>query len=248
MSAVSHSPNATTTPVITHNNTLTTIYCHFLTGSNTGWKHYHLAVTGDKNQAQCTHNNTDTGGGGGGGGGSRLAWWFYSLPVRYGPQILFRPHAKRVGNYIKWILQWCQMGSFKVWQASNSNATEINMCYVDCNVLSRFDKSPLGLYSLSGKTSYRKISWSLEAARFGFKLFQSLWNLTGTSAALLPRCLSNFRTIRPLQHPISRLRDFTLFGGKTSYRLVNRGPVPSTHLKLTRVVYPFLWCIPLSIP
>ena len=41
----------------------------------------------------------------------------------------------------------------------------------------------LGLYSLSGKTSYRKISWSLEPARFGFKLFQSLWNLTGTSAA-----------------------------------------------------------------
>ena len=83
---------------------------------------------------------------------------------------------------------------------------------------------PQGLYSLSGKTSYRKISWSLEAARFGFKLFQLLWNLAGTSAALLPRCLSNFRAIRPLQHPISRLRDFTRFGGKTSYRLVNRGP------------------------
>ena len=81
-----------------------------------------------------------------------------------------------------------------------------------------------GLYSLSRKTSYRKISWSLEAARFRFKLFQSLWNLAGTSAALLPRCLSNFRAIRPLQHPISRLRDFTRFGGKTSYRLVNRGP------------------------
>ena len=81
-----------------------------------------------------------------------------------------------------------------------------------------------GLYSLSGKTSYRKISWSLEAARFGFKFFQSLWNLAGTSAALLPGCLSNFRAIRPLQHPISRLRDFTRFGGKTSYRLMNRGP------------------------
>ena len=67
----------------------------------------------------------------------------------------------------------------------------------------------LGLYSLSGKTSYRKISWSLEAARFWFKLFQSLWNLAGTSATLLPRCLSNFRAIRPLQHPISRFRDFT---------------------------------------
>ena len=86
--------------------------------------------------------------------------------------------------------------------------------------------SHLGLYSLSGKTSYRKISWSLEAARFGFKLFQSLWNFAGTSAALLPRCLSNFRAIRPLQHPILRLRDFTRFGGKTSYRLVNRGPGP----------------------
>ena len=82
----------------------------------------------------------------------------------------------------------------------------------------------LGLYSLSGKTSYRKISWSLKAAIFRFKLFQSLWNLAGTLAALLPRCLWNFRTIRPLQHPISRLRDFTRFGGKTSYRLVNRGP------------------------
>ena len=56
----------------------------------------------------------------------------------------------------------------------------------------------LGLYSLSGKTFYGKISWSLEAARFGFRLFQSLWNLTGTSAAALPRCLSNFRTLRLL--------------------------------------------------
>ena len=83
----------------------------------------------------------------------------------------------------------------------------------------------LGLYSLSGKTSYRKISWSLKAARFGFKLVQSLWNLAGTSAALLPRCLSNFRAMRPLQHTISRLWDFTRFDGKTSYRLVNRGPV-----------------------
>ena len=53
----------------------------------------------------------------------------------------------------------------------------------------------LGLCSLSGKTSYRKIAWSIEAARFGFRHIQSLWNLTGTSAAVLPRCLSNFRAI-----------------------------------------------------
>ena len=81
-----------------------------------------------------------------------------------------------------------------------------------------------GLYSLSRKTSYRKISWRLEVARFGFRLFQLLWDLTGTSAATLPRCLSNFSAKRSLQHSISRLRDFTRFGGKTSYRLVNRGP------------------------
>ena len=55
-----------------------------------------------------------------------------------------------------------------------------------------------GLYSLSGKTSYGKISWSLETAIFGFRLFRSLWNLTGTSAAALPRCLTNFRALRLL--------------------------------------------------
>ena len=81
-----------------------------------------------------------------------------------------------------------------------------------------------GLYSLSRKASYRKISWSLEVARFRFRLFQLLWNLTGTSAATLPRCLSNFNAKQSLQHSISRLRDFMRFGGKTSYRLVNRGP------------------------
>ena len=34
--------------------------------------------------------------------------------------------------------------------------------------------SHLGLYSLSRQTSYRKISWSIEAARFRFRIFQLL--------------------------------------------------------------------------
>ena len=55
-----------------------------------------------------------------------------------------------------------------------------------------------GLYSLSVKTSYHEISRSLEAARFGFRLFQSLWHLAGISAAALPRRLPNFRAIRSL--------------------------------------------------
>ena len=81
-----------------------------------------------------------------------------------------------------------------------------------------------GIYSLSGRTPYRKFSWSFEAARFGIRLFPSLWNLTGTSIGALPRCLSNFRAIQSVLQPISRLRDFARFGGKTSHYLLNRGP------------------------
>ena len=60
----------------------------------------------------------------------------------------------------------------------------------------------MGLYSLSRRTSYRKISWRLEAARSMFKLLQSLWNLTGTSTTTLRRCLSNVWAIRSLKHPM----------------------------------------------
>ena len=52
-----------------------------------------------------------------------------------------------------------------------------------------------GFCSLSGWASYRKISWRLEAARLGIIIIVSLWNLTGISAVLLPRCLSNFKAI-----------------------------------------------------
>ena len=76
-----------------------------------------------------------------------------------------------------------------------------------------------GFYSLSGLTSYRKISWSFEAARSGFRLFRSLWNLTGTSTAPLP-LLRDLGAIRWIWHPISRLWDFMRFGGKMLVRLV----------------------------
>ena len=84
--------------------------------------------------------------------------------------------------------------------------------------------SDQGLYSLSGKTSYRQISWSLEAARMYVAMVVSLWNLTGTSVSVLPRYVPNFRAIGKVQTRISRHRDFTRSCGKTSYRLVNRGP------------------------
>ena len=86
-------------------------------------------------------------------------------------------------------------------------------------------RQPLtGLYPLSGRTSYCTITWSLKALRFGFWLFKTLWNCTGMSAAVLPRCLSNCKTAR-WSHYIVWLRDFTRFGGKTSYRLMKRGLV-----------------------
>ena len=70
-------------------------------------------------------------------------------------------------------------------------------------------------------TSYRKISGSTETARNELRLFRSLCILTGTSVAALPRCLSHFRAIRSLEHPIARLQHFTRFDGKMTYGLVN---------------------------
>ena len=82
----------------------------------------------------------------------------------------------------------------------------------------------LGPVSISEKTSFRKISSSLEAARFVFRIVRSLWNLTGTSAAVLPMCLSNFKAIRQFKVPISWLRDLTRSYEKTSFRILRRGP------------------------
>ena len=83
--------------------------------------------------------------------------------------------------------------------------------------------SELGPVSISEKTSFRRISWSLEAARFVFRSVRSLWNLTGTSAALLPMCLSNFKAIRQFKVLFSRLRDFARSYEKTSFRILRRG-------------------------
>ena len=53
----------------------------------------------------------------------------------------------------------------------------------------------LGLYSLSSKMTHLQILWSLEAARLDNVMIVSFRNLTGISAAALPRCLSNIRAI-----------------------------------------------------
>ena len=73
-------------------------------------------------------------------------------------------------------------------------------------------------YLLSGWTPFQKISWRLEAAKFGFSLFQSPWPVAGTSAA-------------------ARLRDCTRFAGKTSYRSVIRGPGVLSFNQITAAWY-----------
>ena len=60
------------------------------------------------------------------------------------------------------------------------------------------------------KTSHREIPWSLEAARFVFKIVPSLWNLRGTSAAVPPRRLCQIFKSTRKHKLISRLWDFTI--------------------------------------
>ena len=80
------------------------------------------------------------------------------------------------------IQRWLVVSPDKMWKTSWDHIE-------DFASTPRLYFNDVGLYSLSGRTSYRKISWGLEAAKFGFGLFQQLLNLTGTSAAALPRCL-----------------------------------------------------------
>ena len=58
--------------------------------------------------------------------------------------------------------------------------------------------------------------------RFVWRIVWSLWNLTATSAALLPICLSNFKVMRSFKLPISWLRDFTRSYSETSYQILKR--------------------------
>ena len=91
-----------------------------------------------------------------------------------------------------------------------------------------------GLYWLSGKTSYRQISWSLEAARLGAIMIASFWHLIGISATPLPKCPTNVRAIGKVWTRISRLRYFTRSCGNTSVSLVEALIIPNSfcHFRL----------------
>ena len=85
-------------------------------------------------------------------------------------------------------LNWSNsIPSYKVWQHT-VNSSHAYWYFGSTSLL--------GPVSISHNTSHCKILWSPEATRLVVWIIASLWNLTGTSAALLPMCLSNFRAIR----------------------------------------------------
>ena len=96
-----------------------------------------------------------------------------------------------------WICMYTTMYSLRFQYTLDCNEQNEKF-YIRLNIISvksyLYCKIPR-LYSLSGRTSYHKMSWSLEAARLNFIMIVLFWNLTVTSAAALPRCLSNFKAI-----------------------------------------------------
>ena len=114
---------------------------------------------------------------------------------------------------------------FPKWQIfRNTTFSRHNVKTMFCRLLFLADLFDLGPVSISDKTSYRKISWSIEAARSAVWIITSHWNLTG-SLAVLPTSLTNFRAIGQFWTQISRHRVVMRSGDKTSYRIWKRGPV-----------------------
>ena len=174
------------------------------------------------------------------------------------------------------------MPSFPLWRHRNDFFSWSFRCYSDttantalytaqkhsndtghlhCNDISNFVKpveKNLGIYSLIGRTSYRKIWWRLEIARFGLRYFQSLWNLAGTLAPSIHKislqlrhnghgsvsnhqphdCLLN-RLFRRKSRKTSKLRVTGLCAG--NMRGIHRGPVNSPHKwPVTRKMFPLM--------
>ena len=71
-----------------------------------------------------------------------------------------------------------------------------------------------------------------------FTILRSLWNLTGTSAAELPRCPSYSKAMRWFELTTSQLRDFARSHDKTSYRILKRGH------ECCRCLQAPLWVVP----
>ena len=158
--------------------------------------------------------------------------WFYYGMFFYVFRLIYSRQQYVCVSYLLWsdfitcISLWCYLTMCMLLSATSTYFKwEVMLYCVYCPILNKvflllllleFDPNCWivleipGLYSLSGKTSYRQVSWSLEATRLDVMIIVSPWNLTGISAALLPMCLSNFRAIGKNLNPnlaASRLRN-----------------------------------------
>ena len=127
-----------------------------------------------------------------------ILWWYDTLQWSY-----IKTNFPMNLNYDGKIV--CEMGPWSVLLlrqhlikggSSPSEATMIHYEYLltTLNIPAsiRWD---LGLVSKYDKTSYCKISQSVELARLGIKMFVSLWNLADTLTAVLPaKFQSNWKT------------------------------------------------------
>ena len=66
--------------------------------------------------------------------------------------------------------------------------------------------------------------WSFKAASFVLRIVWSLWNLAGTLAAVLSRCLSNFKVMQLFKLSILWLRDYMKSYDKVYHWILKQGP------------------------
>ena len=84
-------------------------------------------------------------------------------------------------------------------------------------------QGPVSIWDKTSHCKICKLSQSLEAARFVFRIVRSLWNLQAPRQQCC-RCACYIPSDATIKLPISRLRDFTRSPDKTSYRILKRGP------------------------
>ena len=121
-------------------------------------------------------------------------------------------------RYKLFLSQWNMATSLVMGMSQNTGKIHVNLLlkkkkfskFHHSETLTHILRSSHAIYgsaSLSDEISYCKTSWTLTVMRFGVRGKQSLWNLTGILAAMLPKCLSNFIVMVTFKYTILRLQD-----------------------------------------
>ena len=167
----------------------------------------------------------------------------------------YRTSYHEISKLRVWVIKGSDRSAVKSIVTSESDRITLSIIHTfetsdksSDNVSHVIMKYPSGPVSISDRTSYRKISWRLKAARLIIQIIASLWILTGISAAFLPQCLSNFRPIGQFLMQISRLRDLRYIKKDVLWD-VETGPMtfPTTTFKTLNVGGPSYLGLTMSI-